>query len=109
MYCFVIVYIMQDEMLLWYSHSTTPTICLEQCHLIACNTVKTGCQAHVLIVAAARNYAPNNEYALNKEISVFLPNSPYTFPPPGLYRMCDGYAKQRDVLVGECCAWTPRL
>ena len=37
---------------------------------------------HALIVAAARNYAPNNEYALNKEISVFLPNSLYTLPAP---------------------------
>ena len=29
-------------------------------------------EVHALIIATVKHYAPNNEYALNKEISVFL-------------------------------------
>ena len=44
-------------------------------------------------------------------IKSFLYSCPIDRIPshPRLYRTCDGYVKRRDVLVGEYCAWTPRL
>ena len=71
----------------------------------------------MLIVAAARNYAPKNEYALKKEISVFLPNSPYTFPPPVCIAHVMATRSEEMFLLASVVrghlvyksVWTPRL